>query len=238
MVRFKTRWLLLAIDDRPQADTLRHRQRGADSNGPRGASTLTPQVITRLLRASLLNNFGDVAAGSFGGVLNCKYYSSHTGTAIVRCPRDGARFIWAAATLISSATELPPPSTATPCMSSTEPSLRIRVVHCGGTIKKLQTKAIELDRRIILRLRNRQAQRDLSHVISDRSLHSVAAPSAPFKPAMNDEDLGETLDAPTEALPSSSGTQTTSPISKVTHQDPETANLLATSKKEITSITM
>lgn len=206
MVRFKTRWLLLAIDDQPAASP-------SSSKGPSAASSLTPQVVTRLLRASLLLSFGDVAAGSFGGVLTCKYYSTHTGTAIVRCTRDGARLVWAAATLISSASELPSPGTPS--------NLRIRVVHCGGTIKKLQTKAIELDRRIILRLRTRQATQQ------SISFKETLMPSA------DTEDVGEALDTAAPALAAVSSTSKAVP-----HQDPETAALLATSKKEISSITM
>ncbi|GAC94050.1 potential RNAseP/MRP complex component [Pseudozyma hubeiensis SY62] len=272
MVRFKTRWLLLAIDDKPlataspfplatddasvhvstSATTLSAAQKSSPtSNG--AASTLTPQLITRLLRASLVYNFGDVASGAFGGVLTCKYYSTHTGTAIVRCSRDAARLVWASATMISSPVEMSSDDSGSGS-SAKVPSLRIRVVHCGGTIKKVQNKAIELDRRLIMRLRAKQHRRATALTSAESVVSTKQAPQE--KPPLavqiapadddDDEDLGEALQP---AVPNTQATEasiTTTPQvgpqsqsqsnSKAATLDPETQALLHQSRKQISSI--
>lgn len=266
MVRFKTRWLLLAIDDKPVSshspfasalDDSEHAStsaailsaaRAASSASNTGVGkSLAPQLITRLLRASLAYNFGDVAAGAFGGVLTCKYYSSHTGIAIVRCSRDAARLVWASATMVSSPVEMgdvPPPGAAA--------MLRIRVLHCGGTIKKLQNKAIELDRKLILRLRNKQrklaaastAQAAVKNGVITVAITSGEAdvPVAVSIPAIDDdEDLGEALESniPTDqaaTLVESSSKKGNNASKSSPKLDPETQALLARSRKEINSI--
>lgn len=270
MVRFKTRWLLLAIDDKPLATTSPFASKLADearasmstsastlasaqqAHAIDTSSTLTPQLITRLLRASLLYNFGDVAAGAFGGVLTCKYYSSHTGTAIVRCSRDAARLVWAAATLISSPVEA---EVGASCSSKKAgPSLRMRVIHCGGTIKKVQNKAIELDRKLILRVRAKQAKiapsssrtQVLTKAVTPAAslADEIAKPAVvPIAPLDDDEDLGEALDPGKPVVDLTTPTSSTRaevPAKKSPKplNDPETQALLAQSRKEISSITM
>ena len=275
MVRFKTRWLLLAIDDKPLATSspfhaalddsahasssvsiLSSAQKATRDLG--AAATLTPQLITRLLRASLVTNFGDVAAGAFGGALTCKYYSTHTGTAIVRCSRDAARLVWASATLISSPVEMSPHDSAD--VSANSASIRIRVIHCGGTIKKAQNKAIELDRKLILRLRAKQKKLATDSIrapspnatlldVSPADQKPLASSPIPIASVDDDEDLGEALDpdAPgaddderatttsTAALQATQADRTTTTASK---RDSETQTLLAQSRKQINSISM
>ncbi|EST05650.1 Ribonuclease P/MRP protein subunit [Kalmanozyma brasiliensis GHG001] len=273
MVRFKTRWLLIAIDDTPLAasspfptiptDDSAHASTSASvlsaarqvSSSSNVAKTITPQHITRLLRASLVYNFGDVAAGAFGGVLTCKYYSSHTGTAIVRCSRDAARLVWASATMISSPIEMAADGEAS--SAGRTASLRIRVIHCGGTIKKVQNKAIELDRKMIMRLRSKQrklaagskARPSAGDVKTAASTAEVVAPVTAVPPVNaldEDEDLGEALDpgasgpgdpAPTIAAPSPSDPKVKVKGNESTI-DPETQALLAQSRKQINSITV
>ena len=128
MVRFKNRWLLLSVDTAPLCSSVAEAGAGA---GAGAGARLNSQGITRLLRSSLSSNFGDAASGAFGGSLVCRYYSPHTGTAIVRCARQGASTVWAAATLLVQDAEGRP--------------IRIRVTHLGGTIKKVQLRAIQLD---------------------------------------------------------------------------------------------
>lgn len=267
MVRFKTRWLLLAIDDAPLSPaspfptTLDSAHASTSSSilsaaqhSPRTnvATTLTPQQITRLLRASLVSNFGDVAAGAFGGVLTCKYYSSHTGTAIVRCSRDAARLVWASATMISSPVEIA--ADGETVSRGKTASLRMRVIHCGGTIKKVQNKAIELDRKMIMRMRAKQkrlAASSKAQPSTERAkvIAEVTAPVAVVPPTSSiddDEDLGEALDptAPSLEVPAVA-TQAPSQINLSTKSksnnnpvDLETQALLAQSRREINSISM
>lgn len=274
MVRFKTRWLLLAIDDKPlataspfplatddasvhastSATTLSAAQKqSSTTNG--AASTLTPQLITRLLRASLVYNFGDVAAGAFGGVLTCKYYSTHTGTAIVRCSRDAARLVWASATMISSPVEISADDGGT-VSGARGPSLRIRVIHCGGTIKKVQNKAIELDRKLIMRLRAKQNRHATMSKAPTSAESVVSTKQASEKPPLavqiasahddDDEDLGEALEPATPSAQATEASITTTPQvgshghsksnSKANTLDPETQALLHQSRKQISSI--
>ncbi|TKY85640.1 hypothetical protein EX895_005179 [Sporisorium graminicola] len=284
MVRFKTRWLLLAIDDKPLAtsspfplpflpeddddnDSSAHpnsstsvlsaAQRTSPSTG--AVVTLTPQHITRLLRASLVYNFGDVAAGAYGGVLTCKYYSMHTGTAIVRCSRDAARLVWASATMISSPIEVSADDGSVSA-SARAPSLRIRVIHCGGTIKKVQNKAIELDRKLIMRLRAKQKRLaavgskvhppigDVKSATPALEDSATIVPVVPIAPVDDDEDLGEALDpqfSATEApVASIAAPATTQPNQLTTFKsnesnvDPETQALLIQSRRQISSISM
>ncbi|SPC62295.1 related to POP5 - subunit of both RNase MRP and nuclear RNase P [Ustilago sp. UG-2017b] len=273
MVRFKTRWLLLAIDGKPLATTSPFastldessqesasaktlsaaQQTRAEANA---ASALTPQLITRLLRASLLYNFGDVAAGAFGGVLTCKYYSTHTGTAILRCSRDAARLVWASATLISSPVEMVVGEGAGSSGSLKLPSLRIRVIHCGGTIKKVQNKAIELDSKLITRLRAKQrklAATDTNPKGSKASIAPIvekeitAVPVVSLAAIDDEEDLGEALGADSTLaadvpmpVPDAEAKGAKASRKAVTSSDldPETQALLAQSRKQINSITI
>ncbi|KAN0063394.1 RNA-binding protein pop5 [Thecaphora frezii] len=157
MVRFKNRWLLLSLDTAPLSSLVA-------SHPP-----FTPQTLTKLLRNAVATNFGDVASGTLGGSLVCKYYSSHTGTAIVRCARQGAKLVWAAASLVSSTN----PDTSASGGAQGQP-LRIRVLHLGGTIKKVQLRAMELDRKAILQLREAQSyNRNPSQSSNDKSTNKL-----------------------------------------------------------------
>lgn len=64
------------------------------------APNLNAYNITKALRSSLQENFGDAIAGAFSGPLNCKYYSPKSGICIVRCAREGVRYVWGAITLL------------------------------------------------------------------------------------------------------------------------------------------
>lgn len=202
-------------------------------------------------------NFGDVAAGAFGGVLTCKYYSTHTGTAIVRCSRDAARLVWASATLISSPVDTVADGTTATAAAGKAASLRIRVIHCGGTIKKVQNKAIELDRKLIMRMRDKQrrlaanqtpklpSESKMPNAVDKEEAASPVAPVIPIAPMDDDEDLGEALDpnSPTADSPASSTMTKLQPeeataTSSSAKIDPETQALLAQSRKQINSISM
>lgn len=184
--------------------------------------------------------------------MTCKYYSSHTGTAIVRCSRDAARLVWASATMISSPVEMIADGESVSGRKAA--SLRMRVIHCGGTIKKVQNKAIELDRKIIMRTRAKQKKLAASSKAQPstervKPIAEVVAPVAMVPSAVSmddDEDLGEALDpiAPSLEVPAaatSAPSQTdlsTKSKSNNSHVDPETQALLAQSRKEINSISM
>ncbi|WFC94971.1 assembly of actin patch protein [Malassezia brasiliensis] len=136
--------------------------------------------IAKALRASLQQNFGDAAAGAYGGPLTCKYYSPKSGIAIVRCAREGMRYVWASATLLNEIEGQP---------------VRICTYACGGTIRKLQRKAIAIDRYYILQLE--QAQHDMAKIPPPPA---VTAPDGYGD--LEDDDLGMAVDAePVEENP-------------------------------------
>ncbi|KDN52446.1 hypothetical protein K437DRAFT_261375 [Tilletiaria anomala UBC 951] len=105
-------------------------------------STLNASTLIRAIRKALETFFGDAGAGTCGGALACRYYSPKTGMAIIRCAREAARTVWAAITMINELEGR---------------RVRIAVVHCSGTIKKTQMRAIEMDKKVIFFLRRHNA---------------------------------------------------------------------------------
>ncbi|PWN54134.1 hypothetical protein IE53DRAFT_383324 [Violaceomyces palustris] len=188
MVRFKNRWLLLSIDTQPPSSAATSSSSPSSFSSTTIKPTLSPQIITRLLRSSLALNFGDVASGAFGGSMNCKYYSHHTGTAIVRCPREGMKYVWAACTLacFNDENQNAPPH-----------RIRIRVIHCGGTIKKVQIKAMMLDEKKILGLRRKivaaqEMQSRLAAKAIERLGRGLTEVDRPEE-GVQEQDLGDPL---------------------------------------------
>lgn len=98
----QNRWLLVDVTFQP----------GSENSSP--SSTLT---LLRTVRASLQDNFGDVASGALGGSIAIKYYSASTQTAIIRCSRVGVKEVWGALTL---------------CNEWEGKSVRLVTLHCGG----------------------------------------------------------------------------------------------------------
>lgn len=144
------------------------------------APSVNAYGIAKALRASLQQNFGDAAAGAYGGPLTCKYYSQKSGIAIVRCAREGMRYVWASATLLNEIDGQ---------------RVRICTYACGGTckahtgtIRKLQRKAIAIDRYYILQLE--QAQHDMAKIPPPPA---IPAPSKYVD--LDDDDLGMAVDA-------------------------------------------
>ncbi|KAE8212193.1 hypothetical protein CF327_g4141 [Tilletia walkeri] len=136
MVRFKNRWLLVTFSFDPLPPS---------SSSTSSTPTLTASDITKLLRSSLQHNFGDLGSGVHGGSIQCKYYSPALRTAIIRSARESLKYVWAAVTLITE---------------SRGRRLRTRVIHVGGTIKKVQLKAMGLDRAAINNLQKLMVEPD------------------------------------------------------------------------------
>ena len=111
----QNRWLLLSVATTGYVTSEENKTKGPFL---RKAPPLSAHTLTKALRSSLQENFGDVAAGTLGGPLTCKFYSPKTGTCIVRCAREGAELVWAAATLTTAIEGI---------------HVRICVRHCGGT---------------------------------------------------------------------------------------------------------
>lgn len=130
MVRFKNRYLLCVLET----------EHGDDAEMQR----LTSRALLTALRASVVENFGDVGAGHTATSLAIKLWSPALRIAIVRAARDHFRTVWAAASFI---TELPTISTAG--------QVRFRVIHVGGTIRACQGPGAKHARELILEQRKR-----------------------------------------------------------------------------------
>ncbi len=125
----------------------------------------------------------------------------------------------------------------------------MRVVHCGGTIKKVQNKAIELDTKLILRLRARQkklatnaANGQKKQDVKTTVVQEVQPQVVKLAPVLgDDEDLGEALDAnaaepPTTKLELPVHPTAPAKANQDSKSDAETQALIARSRKEINSI--
>lgn len=178
----QNRWLLLSLAGEPDhvSEDLGElvSQIEARKYLPK-APSVNAYAIAKALRASLQQNFGDAAAGAYGGPLTCKYYSPKSGIAIVRCAREGMRYVWASATLLNEIEGQ---------------RVRICTYACSGmctaytgTIRKLQRKAIAIDRYYILQLE--QAQHDMAKIPPPPA---VTAPDVYGD--LDDDDLGMAVD--------------------------------------------
>lgn len=101
-------------------------------------------ALARLIRRQLTELFGDYGVGVIGGNLVVKYLSPATSTAIIRCPRDHYRLVWAA---LSTVTELPKPKDDP---GSLERSCVFQVIRVSGTMKKVEEEAIRQAKKLIL----------------------------------------------------------------------------------------
>ncbi|CAO1624223.1 unnamed protein product [Jaminaea pallidilutea] len=142
MVRFKNRWLLLSVDLDPFL--------GQGQTPP----AITGHHVLAAIRQSLSLHFGSVAAGALGGPLSIKYHSARTRLAMLRCSRVGAEVVRASATLVRDF-DVGGGST-TPRRNV---DVRLHVIGVSGTIKKLQTQAMRLDRRLIQQEKKVEARR-------------------------------------------------------------------------------
>ncbi|WFD43050.1 ribonuclease P [Malassezia psittaci] len=182
------------------------------------APEVTAYAITKALRASLLSNFGDAAAGAYSGPLICKYYSPKSGVAIVRCAREGIRYVWASATLLQHIEQHP---------------TRISVCSCSGTIRKLQRKAIAIDRHYILLLEKSKLKPE------SNSAQQLPVQEEIF-PMLPDDDLGVALDKDDEEEPATSVPRQETVVSGyVPKRSPvlsSTAQLIEQNRKNISDI--
>jgi len=126
MVRFKNRWLLVEFIP-------------VDVR-PTNSTPVTSKTVWNALKESVILNFGETGWGAVGGSLTVKYFSPTTGICIIRVTRDHHRIAWGAVTLITSLDGF---------------RYIPQTVHVSGTIKKAQLAAIQHDREVVARLRNK-----------------------------------------------------------------------------------
>ena len=103
---------------------------------------LSAGLLLNALRTSIASHFGDVGLGLASASLKVIYFSPTTSTAIVRCPRQHFRMVWAALTYM---TEVPG--------SRGAPSKKcvVHVVRVSGTIRKSEEELMRRSRRDIVR---------------------------------------------------------------------------------------
>ena len=166
MVRLKNRYLLVNIlypelesrkqNNSPIPDTVLFNQPTTDA--------LTLQILTRALRAEVLNLFGDYGSGAVSESISSwssidvsptrklkkivKYFSPATSTFILRVSRSHYRLAWAAMSLM---TKVPVPDGKN-CV--------FRVVRVSGTIRKAEEEAIRRARELILEARREMEGKD------------------------------------------------------------------------------
>jgi ribonuclease P/MRP protein subunit POP5 len=143
MVRIKHRYLLFNI---LYPDATPSNSKPAEPSylafHPPAPAHVTAGLILNALRASIALHFGDVGVGLASSSLKVVYFSPATSTAIVRCPRQHFRLVWAALTYM---TELPG--------NRREQSKKcvIQVVRVSGTIRKSEEEMLRRNKRDIVR---------------------------------------------------------------------------------------
>ncbi|MCJ1324106.1 hypothetical protein MMC10_000768 [Thelotrema lepadinum] len=178
MVRVKHRYLLLHILYPSPSPPSSCTQYPATSNPPSAHTkenatlsirrptppSLTPNILLNLLRDAISDLFGDWGIGVCKADLMVKYLSPLTSTAIIRCPRDHYRLVWAALSLFTS---LPLPTSSSHFPSSHHQSSTshhysskrggrrfgterlecvIKVVHVSGSMRNCERAAIRVAR--------------------------------------------------------------------------------------------
>ena len=144
MVRIKHRYLLFNVlypETAPAANVKADEPPYLAFHAPSPAH-LNGGLLLNALRASIVAHFGDVGLGLASASLRVVYFSPTTSTAIVRCPRQHFRLVWAALTYM---TEVPG--------SRGSPSKRcvVHVVRVSGTIRKSEEELMRRSRREIIR---------------------------------------------------------------------------------------
>ncbi|PNS18802.1 Ribonuclease P/MRP protein subunit POP5 [Sphaceloma murrayae] len=111
--------------------------------------TLTPALLTRLIRDSLSLLFGDYGSGMVSGSLKIMYLSTPTSTAIVRVSRAHYRLVWAALTMVGRL------EGEKGVRGRKEPGREvvIRVVRVSGTVRKCEEEVIRRGMEVIRRAR-------------------------------------------------------------------------------------
>lgn len=180
MVRIKHRYLLFNVlypGSAPAAHTKSDEPPYLAFHSPSPAH-LSGGLLLTALRASIASHFGDVGLGLASASLRVVYFSPTTSTAIVRCPRQHFRMVWAALTYM---TEVPGArgAPATNCV--------VHVVRVSGTIRKSEEELMRRSRRDIVRAKQWEETAGNSAGVLSRWVGNTAS-TAPAKLPL-DEDI-------------------------------------------------
>ena len=159
MVRIKHRYLLVHILS-PESDESKPSKSTAsipdlvEFHAP-SPDSLTPQLLSRLIKEQVSLLYGDYGLGLVSGSLKILYLSPATSTAIVRVARDHYRLVWAALAFI---TQVPNAGRAPKwCV--------MRVVRVSGTVKKVEEEAIKRARMAIFKAKGKSGVDELTAMI-------------------------------------------------------------------------
>lgn len=111
MVRFKNRYLLVELSF------------SSSSEATQALQTLSYKGLQTILKEAVLGLHGDYGLACVQRSLTVKYINVTTRVALIRCPRDYHRAVWAAISMISNVHKVP---------------CAINVLHLGGTIRSCQ----------------------------------------------------------------------------------------------------
>ncbi len=175
MVRIKHRYLLINIlfPDSP----LTNKTTPSNATPPAYVtfrspipSQLNPGLFISHLRNSIATHFGDSGLGLTTGSLKVVYLSPATSTAIVRCPRQHYRIVWAALTYIN---ELPGVRRGVPGKQCV-----VQVVGVSGTIRKSEEELLRRARKDLVRAKAEEqgAEADVLGRVLGGSGNATAAP--------------------------------------------------------------
>lgn len=128
MVRLKHRYLLLQILYPAETSSLP----GSITFHTPSSDSLTAGILTRTLRDTVSDQFGDYGAGLANPSIAVKYFSAPTSTAIVRANRAHYRLVWAACSAL----------THVPEKGGRKRECVIKVVRVSGTIRKAELEAV------------------------------------------------------------------------------------------------
>lgn len=132
MVRLKTRYLLFQLIY-PTNGT--HKvEEGSVGMMLDSSPQVSAGLLVAILRSSLQKNFGDYGASMVQTSFSVKYFSSQTGTGIIRCHREAVDHVRAAMFFVSSID-------GKPCVFS--------CISVSGSIKKTEIIAMRRARRIL-----------------------------------------------------------------------------------------
>ena len=202
MVRLKHRYLLVDIlYPTKNASTRTLPQQDTDDfinfHSP-SPSKVNDRDLSRLIRETVAEIFGDYGAGKiygslkstykhshgmclYSGVTTVVYFSTATSTAIIRVSRDHVRMLWAA---LSFVTRLPKPF---------EDACVINVVRNSGTIRLAEEEAIKRARQFVRRARNSSSANNsgldqvLKHAV-ESEVRETGGGSAEDDAMLTDED--------------------------------------------------
>ena len=128
-------------------------------------SHLSPGLLVSHLRNSIATHFGDCGLGLTTGSLKVIYLAPATSTAIIRCPRQHFRIVWASLTYMTDLPGVRRGEAGKRCV--------VQVVRVSGTIRKSEEELLRRAKQDLVRAK--AAEDGVGSAIFGR----LSGPSAP-----------------------------------------------------------